>query len=137
MSSDSLVGLVMDVGGVLTDLGGFPASEEPPLLGAVRLLRRRGVRTAVLSNAQGYPPDAGWRADFDAVVVSGEVGMGKPDPRVYRLTAARLGLAPSRCVFVDDLPRNVRGAVAVGMVGVRHDTVAATLEELDALFPER
>ncbi|WP_039785717.1 HAD-IA family hydrolase [Actinoalloteichus spitiensis] len=127
----------MDVGGVLTDPGGGPAGADPPLLAAVRRLRRRGVRTAVLSNAQGYPSDVGWRADFDAVVVSGEIGWGKPDPRAYRLAAARLGVAPSRCVFVDDLPRNVRGAVAVGMVGVRHETVAATLEELDALFPDR
>ena len=45
-----------------------------------------------------------------------------------------LDLAPADCVFVDDLPPNVKGAAAVGMVGVRHVTPAETVAELEALF---
>ena len=60
--------------------------------------------------------------------------MRKPDPRIFEVTAERLGLDPSQCVMVDDLPRNIDGAVAAGMVAVRHTDYASTLAELEALF---
>ncbi len=119
-----LTGLIVDYGGVLTD---------PPMVAVVRRAREHGLRTALLSNADGGF-DAGWDELFDTVVLSGQVGMAKPDKRIYRLTAARLGLATSDCVFVDDLVVNVRGAVRAGMVGVHHQAVATTIEELEALF---
>ncbi|MFD7654385.1 HAD-IA family hydrolase [Actinosynnema sp. NPDC059797] len=129
-------GLVLDYGGVLTDLGDDHTAAEPPLVTATRRLRRRGVRTAVLSNADGlWRPPAAWSPLFDVVVTSGDVGIAKPDRRVYLLVAELLGLAPDECVFVDDLAVNVRGAVATGMVGVHHRSVDATLEELDVLLP--
>jgi HAD superfamily hydrolase (TIGR01509 family) len=71
---------------------------------------------------------------FDDVLLSGDVGFGKPDARIYLLAAERLGLVPEECAFVDDMAINVRGAVRVGMVGVHHQHVAATLAELTALF---
>ncbi len=43
-------------------------------------------------------------------------------------------MPPERCVFVDDIAANVRGAVAAGMVGVHHVETGTTLEELEALF---
>jgi epoxide hydrolase-like predicted phosphatase len=94
-----------------------------------------GIRTALLSNSWGgdYERDD-WAGLFDAVVISGEVGMRKPDPEIYRLTARKIGLRPDECVFVDDLAANVRGAVKVGMVGVHHTDVESTVEELEALF---
>jgi putative hydrolase of the HAD superfamily len=92
------------------------------MLDAVATLRRAGVRTALLSNSwgeSGYPrerfPDL-----FDAVVISGEVGLRKPDAPIYRLAADRIGLAPPDCVFIDDLEHNVRAAEALGMAGVVH-----------------
>jgi HAD superfamily hydrolase (TIGR01509 family) len=60
--------------------------------------------------------------------------VAKPDVEIYRLTAARLGLAPGECVFVDDLAVNVRGAVAAGLVGVHHTSVPTTLAELNVLL---
>src|SRR5689334_11023477 len=124
----------MDFGGVLTDFGDDLAG-EPPLLAAVRNAHRKGIATALLSNADGYwsPPDE-WAGLFDAVVVSGEVGLAKPAAEIYHLTAARLGLAPSECVFVDDLAINVRGAAAAGMVGVHHVSMSTTLAELAVLL---
>ena len=47
----------------------------------------------------------------------------KPDPAAYRLVAERLGVSPEDCVFVDDQPGNLAGAVAVGMVSVHLDPV--------------
>jgi putative hydrolase of the HAD superfamily len=55
---------------------------------------------------------------FDAVVLSSEVGMVKPNPEIYELVANQLGLLPEECVMIDDLPVNVTGAQMVGMSGV-------------------
>ena len=97
--------------------------------------RDAGVRTGLLSNSwgtEGYPRER-IAAHFATVVISGEVGLRKPDPRIFRLAAERLGLPPDACVFVDDLDRNVEAAEAVGMQGVVHrdvDTTATALSEL-------
>lgn len=108
---------------------------EPQMAEALRHARAAGLATALLSNSWGldYPREI-WGDLFDVVVISGEVGMRKPEARIFHLTAQRLGLAPQACVFVDDLAPNVRGAAAVGMVGVHHVTPQQTIEELEALF---
>ena len=94
-----------------------------------------GIPTALLSNSWGneYPREL-WAGMFDAVLISGEVGLRKPEPEIYLLTAERLGLTPEDCVFVDDLKINVRGAVAVGMVGIHHKTYESTLLELESIL---
>jgi epoxide hydrolase-like predicted phosphatase len=108
---------------------------EHPMVDAVRAARGHGLRTALLSNSWGLDYDrAEWDALFDAVVISGEVGLRKPEPAIYQLAAERLGARPQECVFVDDLVHNVRGAVAAGMVGVHHTDAGQTLSELEALF---
>jgi HAD superfamily hydrolase (TIGR01509 family) len=127
-----LRGLVCDYGGVLTDLG-VPARGEPPLLDVLRRLRRGGVRTALLSNADTMP-QPGIRDLFDCVLLSGETGIAKPDPAGFRLAAQRLGLKVGECVFVDDVPGYVRAAVQAGMVGVHHRNPGTTIAELDVLF---
>lgn len=124
------MGLVVDYAGVLTD----PDAGE--LFAVIETLRGRGVRTALLSNAAGGGDAKTALAPyFDEFVFSGEVGVAKPDARVYLLTAARLGVPVGGCVFVDDSRPNVAGAVAAGMVGVHHTSVPGTLAELSVLFP--
>jgi epoxide hydrolase-like predicted phosphatase len=106
------------------------------MLGAVEALRRAGVRTGLLSNSwgdSGYPRER-FPALFDAVVISGEVGLRKPDRRIYEHAAEALGLPCERCVFVDDLEVNVRAAEGLGMAGVVHRSAAATLPVLADLF---
>jgi HAD superfamily hydrolase (TIGR01509 family) len=119
-----LGGLIVDFGGVLTDPGAKVL---------VDVARKHGLRTGLLSNADKLGDDdvAGL---FDTVVLSGQIGFGKPDVRIYLLTAERLGLTPEECVFVDDMVSNVRGAVRAGMVGVHHRDVDTTRTELNALF---
>jgi HAD superfamily hydrolase (TIGR01509 family) len=126
--------LVLDYGGVLTDPGeDNPA--EPPLLTATKKARRHGFKTALLSNADGWwQPPAAWQGLFDATIISGEVGLAKPEREIYLLTATKLGLEPGECVFVDDLAVNVRGAAEAGMVGVHHRSTRSTLEELEILL---
>jgi FMN phosphatase YigB (HAD superfamily) len=125
-----LRGLIVDFGGVLTDPGA-DAGDGRPLVDAVLTARRHGLLTALLSNADSLDvPDH----LFDAVVLSGEVGVAKPDRRIFELTARRLGLRPSDCVLVDDLAAYVRAAARTGMVGVHHRSVVTTLDELSVLF---
>ncbi|MET9631702.1 HAD-IA family hydrolase [Lentzea sp. NPDC006480] len=129
-----LKALVLDYGGVLTDPGEDNAA-EPPLLTALRKARQRGLKTALLSNADGWwHPPSQWQGLFDATIISGEVGLAKPQHEIYLLTAERLDLKPSECVFVDDLAINVRGAAEAGMVGVHHRSTESTLEELEVLL---
>jgi epoxide hydrolase-like predicted phosphatase len=101
----------------------------------VRRARERGIRTALLSNSWGdfYPRDL-WDGMFDVVVISGEVGMRKPDAEIFHHTLDLLGLDASDCVFVDDLPHNIAAAADLGIVGVRHTSYETTLAELEALF---
>jgi epoxide hydrolase-like predicted phosphatase len=107
----------------------------PDMVGVVRRARAAGLRTGLLSNSwgNGYSRE-GWSELFDAVVISGEVGMRKPEARIDLLAAERLGLAPEQVVFVDDLRPNVVGAAEVGMVAIHHVTVEETVAELEALF---
>ena len=103
---------------------------------AVRHARHGGVRTALLSNSWGNDyPRALFTELFDAVVISCEVGLRKPDEQIFRHAAAALGLAPAECVFIDDMEHNVRAAEAVGMTGVHHVSPAQTLAALAGLFP--
>lgn len=109
---------------------------EPSMVGAVQAVRQAGSRTALCSNSWGpggYPREM-FDVLFDAVVISGEVGMRKPDPQIYLMAASKLGLSPEECVFVDDFQVNVAGAEAVGMKGVHHSTPDRTIGELRDLF---
>jgi putative hydrolase of the HAD superfamily len=113
----------------------FAAMEpDAKMLAAVRAVGARGVPTGLVSNSWGaadiYERER-FAELFDAVVISGEVGMRKPDPAIYRLAAERLGVAPERLVFVDDLPGNLKPARALGMTTIAHRDADATLAELE------
>ncbi len=128
--SRSYDALVVDDVGVLS---GVRDDEAAAMEDVVRRARAAGLRTGLLSNAGGCGRPE-WPELFDAVVLSGLAGVAKPDEVAYRLVAERLGVEPARCVFVDDLRRNVLGAVAAGMTGVHHTSVDATLGELEVLI---
>jgi putative hydrolase of the HAD superfamily len=109
---------------------------EQRVIEAVRAARESGVRTALISNSWGmsiYDPQA-LEGLFDELIISGEVGLHKPQPEIYLLAAERLGIEPESCVFVDDLRENVRGAEQVGMTGILHRDPQATLAHLDNLL---
>jgi epoxide hydrolase-like predicted phosphatase len=127
-------GSPVEAEGLLTRMfAGF--EHQPVMFEVLRKARAADIKTALLSNSWGMDyPREGWDELFDVVVISGEVGMRKPEPGIFLRTAEDLGLAPGQCVFVDDLTPNVRGAVAVGMVGVHHVDPEQTVGELEALF---
>jgi REG-2-like HAD superfamily hydrolase len=89
-------------------------------------LRRRGYRLGVISNADGRAEQAldavGLRPHFELVVDSGLVGIDKPDPRIFRLAAERMGVQPHEAVYVGDIYEiDVQGARAAGMQAILID----------------
>jgi len=70
----------------------------------------------------------------DDIVISAEEGLVKPEPELYLLAARRLGTLPERCIFVDDMPENIRTAEDLGMRGVLFTETETTLARLDALL---
>jgi putative hydrolase of the HAD superfamily len=109
---------------------------EESMLEALRRARRAGLKTGLISNSwgRGRYDRSTFEELFDGVVISGEVGLHKPQPQIFELGAERVGLAPSRCVFVDDLQENCEGAEAGGMVAVLHRGADSTLERLEELL---
>ncbi|MBW0106962.1 HAD-IA family hydrolase [Pseudonocardia sp. KRD-291] len=117
-------GLIVDYGGVL--------DEGPLLLEYARRARAAGVRTAVFSGGHAVPDEC--HDVFDLVLLGAVRGARKPSPEAFAAAASELGLPPGRCVVVDDVAVNVRGAVAAGAIGVRHDDAQSTLAELEVLL---
>ncbi|HEY9523937.1 MAG TPA: HAD family phosphatase [Thermopolyspora sp.] len=120
--------------GILTRMfAGFQPVE--PMRDMLCAARAAGLRTCLVSNSWGndYPRD-GWDDMFDGVVISGEVGMRKPEPRIFEHALGLIGLPPQQCVFIDDIDANVVAARALGISGIHHVAVQETLAELERLF---
>jgi len=114
----------------------WPAMMRDALHGTVDILddlRTRGYRLYALTN---------WSADtfhhaeqrfeflqwFEGIVVSGRIGMIKPDPAIFRHSADELGLEPGRTLFIDDSAKNIAAAAALGF-HVHHFTGSEGLRE--------
>jgi putative hydrolase of the HAD superfamily len=110
--------------------------EDERMLAAVRRARAAGIRTGLVSNSMGAGryDRATFPELFDGVVISGDVGMHKPQPEIFLLGAERAGVPPEQCVFVDDLRENCDGAEAVGMTAVLHRGAETTVPELERLL---
>jgi 2-haloacid dehalogenase len=101
-------------------------------------LRRVGIRLAALSNwsAEKFPiareryPFLDW---FEAIVISGEVGLAKPDPRIFRHLLERTGFAAESTVYVDDMPANVVVAEDLGMMALRFQDPGTLRDDLRRL----
>jgi HAD superfamily hydrolase (TIGR01509 family) len=113
-------------------------ARNPDVLMWVQALRKN-YKTALLSNVpkgalkERFTDDelGNW---FDVVVVSGEVGLVKPDPEIYRLTAERLGVAPEACVFIDDRENYAEGARAVGMQAIWFQSYSQAKKALETIL---
>jgi epoxide hydrolase-like predicted phosphatase len=108
---------------------------ETLMVEAVAAAGRAGVATGLISNSWGLgiyeraPIDL-----FDVAVISGEVGLHKPQPEIYKLACERLAIAPRQAVFVDDLRENCAGAEAVGMTAILHRDARQTVAQLEQLL---
>jgi putative hydrolase of the HAD superfamily len=110
----------------------------PSMVDAVREIRASDLMTGLVSNSwsTAHYDRKLLEELFDAVVISAEVGLHKPQPEIYLIGAERLEVEPAECIFVDDLRENCEGAEAVGMTAIRHrsaDETIAKLRELTGL----
>jgi putative hydrolase of the HAD superfamily len=122
------------VGLVTRIFAGMTAEED--MMEAVVSVRRAGYSTALLSNSWGLDlyPRHRFPEMFDVVVISGEVGLRKPDPDIFTMTTENLGIPAERCVFVDDHPGHLKAAIEVGMTTVLHRAPQETIAELEGLL---
>lgn len=89
----------------------------------VRELKSAGYRTFALSNwsAETFPLTRlryAFLEEFEGIEISGEVGVRKPNPAIFRHFLDRFGLKPEATVFIDDWDRNIAAATQVGLVAV-------------------
>lgn len=115
------------------------AEPNPEMIQAAQRARRAGIRVGIVSNSWGldpYNPYEDYRLSdwLDAVVISGEVGLRKPELAIYQLAVAKLAVPARSCVFVDDLEPNLAPARALGMATVHHVQNAATIPQLERLL---
>jgi 2-haloacid dehalogenase len=112
-----------------------------PIAGSVEILaelRDRGTALYALSNfsTETFPPTLE-RFDFlrwfRGIVISGEVGVVKPDPRIYEITLTRFAIDPHRAVYIDDVAANAEAARPFGIHGIHFTTPGALREELVGL----
>jgi putative hydrolase of the HAD superfamily len=127
---------VTDTDGLVGRLFGGVGPDER-MVEAVRRARAGGVHTGLISNSwgEGLSYDTSMLEElFDGIVISGDVGMHKPEPEIFLLGAERTGVPASECVFVDDLRENCAGAEAVGMTAILHRGADSTLPRLEELL---
>jgi FMN phosphatase YigB (HAD superfamily) len=108
-----------------------------PLIEYARSLRAT-YATGIISNAW---PDA--RASvkpwvngdaFDDLIFSAEVGLAKPDRRIFDLALDRLQVQPAEAIFIDDVPVNVEAAQTIGMAGIRFETTEQTIAAIERII---
>lgn len=114
----------------------FRLEIEESMMDLVAEARGAGYKTALCSNSWGtrlYPRD---RLDpiFDVIVISGEVGLRKPDRAIFELTSEKLGVDPLACVFVDDHPGHLSAALEYGMTTVLHRSPEQSVSEVRDLL---
>ena len=118
--------------------GGDRMDEE--LVTFIRGLRPR-YRTALLSNAWSDMRsvlDRKWKIldAFDDVFISSEIGLVKPDPRIYIYVAEKMGIEPGQAVFIDDFKENVDRALKVGFHGVHFQNPAQAIQDVRKVLEE-
>ncbi len=110
---------------------------DASLVDFIRSLRPR-YKTGVISNAwpdlRDYLVEKHMDDAFDALVLSAEVGLMKPDPKIYRIALEKLGVSAREAAFVDDTPPNVEAAAALGMHGILFKEPVRALRDLKEIM---
>ncbi|WP_408910930.1 HAD-IA family hydrolase [Corynebacterium gottingense] len=129
-------GLIIDYAGVL-DQDPEDVARWRELIAEVK---KQEISVGILSNEEADSPmseairEWEFRGDVDAVVLSGEVGVGKPDRAAFQAAADAIDVIINDCVMIDDDIVNVRAAVEFGMIGILHTAFERTAVEIQTLF---
>ena len=86
------------------------------------------------SGLRNYIVERKFEDVFDAMIISAEVGVMKPDARIYHIALEKLGMHPSESVFLDDFPENIEAAREVGMQVIHFIQPEQALKELKRLL---
>jgi len=113
---------------------------DTALIEYIRALQTR-YKIGLISNAfsdlrQMITNDWNIGDTFDDMTISSEVGIMKPDPRIFQMALERLDVHPQESIFIDDFPHNVDGAQEIDMRAIRFQTRDQTLSELEKLLNE-
>lgn len=128
--------VIFDCFGVLTEAGNGKPNDG--LFEYIRDTLKPRCKLGILSNATGNMLGelfAPWQTGlFDDAVLSYEVGIVKPAPEIYQLTAARLGVLPEECLFVDDVERYCTVAAEQGMAAILYQDTKGTIVKIEELL---
>jgi putative hydrolase of the HAD superfamily len=123
---------------VWSDYYGYRLYNEPAIAWARDIRLANDYKLALLSNI-----GRGWLDEFlvsmnqidlfDEVILSSDVGIIKPNPKIFELMSVRLGLDPSECVMIDDVAANIDGAKSIGMYGIVFDSIDQAKADLQRL----
>lgn len=102
-------------------------------LGCITNNVKAGEGAGMARHADAADVVAAILARFDHVIESSKVGIRKPDPRIYAMMCEAIGVAPSRCIYLDDLGINCKPAAALGMTAIKVSDEAQALAQLGAL----
>ena len=111
---------------------------DPQLIEYIHSLKQK-YQTGLLSNAWTETRETmGSRIDFDALfnvsVFSAEVGLRKPDERIYKLILEKMGVEAQEAIFLDDFPENIAAAEALGIQAVQFRDVQQAIKEINQLL---
>lgn len=114
-------------------------SKNVVLLDYIKELKQRGYKLAIMSNiASNWIQDTFLTSEevelFDEMIFSYEVGMTKPDPRIYMLACERLRVSAHEVVMIDDIESYVEAARTEGMAGIVYSDFAQMKDELEAIL---
>lgn len=130
----------LDAGGLITFRDDFFAGDQldRELVGFLNSLRKK-YKVGLLSNNFSdlrYLIQDVWDISgaFDDMIISAEVGLLKPDPEIFLLSAERLEVRPEEAVFLDDFLHNVAGARSVGMHAIHFKSAAQARSDLATLY---
>src|ERR1035437_4667220 len=127
--------IIFDCFGVIVTADGV---KDPLVMELILSLRRR-YKTALLSNIGQQGLNLRFTSEelsryFDAVIISGDVGIVKPDPGIYNHATKLLGVDPNECVFIDDLEIHCEGARNIGMYAIQYRDFLQAKQELEDLL---
>lgn len=120
-------------------IAALAARVRPRMVAAMDALKEKGFRLGCITNNVPADPitGAGRAADvaaamarFDHVIESSKAGVRKPDPRIYLMMRDALGVAPTACVYLDDLGINCKPAAALGMAAIKVESEEQALADL-------
>jgi HAD superfamily hydrolase (TIGR01509 family) len=131
--------VAFDAGGVFF-VGTYATEEVKPRKGMVKLINKlKSKHIVALATNQNFFAhmsfEKRYRFDelFDVQVVSGKIGVKKPDPKYFQIMLKKLRVKPQDCAFIDDSPENVESAAGLGINAIQFQSLEQISEELKKL----